>query len=64
MGLYSECSRCKQRIDDYSTEERNGYPKISVTIMKEDGKITNVDLCHECRKKFMTWLAVEKEEKE
>ena len=61
MGLYSECSRCKQRIHDDSAEERNGYPKISITIMKEGSKITNVDLCWECREKFMTWLAVEKE---
>lgn len=56
MGLYSECTKCKKRINDDSMEERMGYPKTALTLLKEGGKIENVELCVDCRAKLVEWL--------
>lgn len=56
MDLYSKCTKCGKKIDDNAKEERLGYPKTALALLKEGGKIENIELCYACRVKFVEWL--------
>ena len=56
MDLYSKCEKCGDKIDETKRDETRGYPKAAITLLKEDGRVWNVDLCWKCRQQFVKWL--------
>ena len=56
MDLYSKCEKCNDVIYNEKKEEARGYPKAAITLLKEDGRVWNIDLCYKCRKEFVRWL--------
>ena len=56
MDLYSKCEKCGNVIDETKQSETRGYPKAAITLLKEDGRVWNIDLCWKCRQQFVKWL--------
>ena len=56
MDLYSKCEKCGEKIDETNRDESRGYPKAAITLLKEDGRVKNVDLCWKCRRAFVEWM--------